>query len=465
MVVSPENTIFLSRIFHPLFILPRYSIAVRGKLVFSVTNINKQDEMLKQNLFFSKVLKILAAAGVILMLISGAGLWAFHKYPSIAAYGSDRLRQIVGDQAVAAMETVLYQAQDDINKIEYRLGLLHPSNPLSSQGIIVQQNSIPNTGMPAKPASSPLKQSHAKGAAPVVLASNAAKPFVKSPASSSPTTWDLPKILPNGIQPGEGVWQPYIQTASGQVIAYQTFVQPDPTRPYVTVAVVAFDLHAVRLHYVIGFEEPYSSKQLPKQTGAIPSADMTPNGLVAAFNGGFKYRHGQFGSMSGGFTSAPIQVGLGSVAIYADGTVKIGQWGKDITNSPDLVAVRQNGPLLIQDGQISPLVDTAKYWGYTLSGDTVTWRSGIALSPEGRTLYYFAGPSLSAPTLAATMLAVHPQSAMQLDINNYWVHFVAIQSANNKLDSLPLFPKVMVDGKNRFLQPYARDFFYVTANK
>jgi hypothetical protein len=229
------------------------------------------------------------------------------------------------------------------------------------------------------------------------------------------------------------------------------------------VGIVAFDLKAVHLHYVIGFEEPYASKTLSKQIGSINYQDLKPNVLIAAFNGGFKFRHGNFGSMANGFISAPLRDGLSAIAIYKDGSVRIGEWGSDIRNSTDLIAVRQNGPLLIQNGNITQQVDSPKYWGYTLSGDTVTWRSGLAISQDGRALFYFAGPSISAPILASAMMAVHPQSAMQLDINNYWVHFVTIHMVDGQLDSVPLFPKDMSDGKNRYLYPYSRDFFYVTS--
>jgi hypothetical protein len=51
-------------------------------------------------------------------------------------------------------------------------------------------------------------------------------------------------------------------------------------------------------------------------------------------------------------------------------------------------------------------------------------------------------------------------NAIQLDINNFWVHFDAVDST---LHATPL-----VDGMNnsvgRYLAQYPRDFFYVTAD-
>ncbi len=78
-------------------------------------------------------------------------------------------------------------------------------------------------------------------------------------------------------------------------------------------------------------------------------------------------------------------------------------------------------------------------------------------------MYYFVGPSLITRTLADAMMAVHPQTAMQLDINNYWVHFIVIKEINNQLQGVPLFPKDMAEHKDRYLYAYPRDFFYVTS--
>ena len=46
--------------------------------------------------------------------------------------------------------------------------------------------------------------------------------------------------------------------SSGQVVAYRTLLQPDPTRSYALAAVVAFNLKAVHLHYEVGFSDPYA---------------------------------------------------------------------------------------------------------------------------------------------------------------------------------------------------------------
>jgi hypothetical protein len=277
-----------------------------------------------------------------------------------------------------------------------------------------------------------------------------------------------PVISTLGTLKGEGVWTPYIHRYSGEPIAYRTFIQPDKDRPYSIVAIVAFDLKRTRLHYVLGTEEP-SIPNGPRGTGRVANQYRAPGVLVSAFNGGFKATHGHFGAMADGVVALPPRDELAVVALYDDGTVRVGEWGRDIvTQTKNMVAWRQNGPLVIRDGQIMPRVYTnlVADWGGTLDGSVVTWRSAIGLCADNRTLYYVAGPNLSMPALAKAMLAVGIYEGMLLDINPYWVHFTAIHGDGEKLVADPLFPAEMKQHADRFLtNGYSRDFFYITTDR
>jgi hypothetical protein len=165
--------------------------------------------------------------------------------------------------------------------------------------------------------------------------------------------WRLPRLPAWGTLAAAGQWTAYLRDSADQVIAERAFLQPDPDRPYAVAAIVAFDLHATRLHVVLGTDEPRSPVVI-RRTGSIPAADRKPGVLMAAFNGGFRARHGHFGVMVDGTSVLPPIDGFGTVAIYRDGQVRLGAWGTDITATPDLLAWRQNGPLVIQRGQISP---------------------------------------------------------------------------------------------------------------
>ena len=285
-----------------------------------------------------------------------------------------------------------------------------------------------------------------------------------TPASGRSPAWQLPPLTPFGKLGGEGQWSPYMQAADRQtMVAYRTFLQPDPQRPYAIPQLVAFDLHATRLHFVLGTVEPESASPQPSRTGAIPAADLRPGVLLATFNGGFRARHGHYGAMADGLIALPPINGLATVAIYANGRVQIGEWGTDITASSDLLAWRQNGEMLIHDGKINPdVAATTASWGRTIKGDTITWRSALGLSADGRSLYYAAGLQLDAATLARVMARAGAAEALELDVNNYWVHFTAIRSDGTSLVAEPLFKAMKLDA-DRYLKSFSRDFFYITA--
>ena len=370
--------------------------------------------------------------------------------PAVGAYGADFLRKIVGDRIVVVLETTLFRLEDSARNLEYTLGLAPAASPWN---IPATATPIPTaTFLPhvvEKPTRTPAPTQPKIGV--IIL-----------PTPTPAPTWMPPKVTPLGVLFGVAVWEPFIQDAQGRMVAYRTFVQPDADRPYALTGIVAFDLEHIRLHFVLGFADPYAQGITKSGTGKILAQDMIPGKLLAAFNGGFKYEHGAFGAMAEGYTSAPPRNGLGTLVIYRDGHIGMGVWGEDITASPEMVAFRQNGPLVIQNGALDKAVNDPTQWGYTVSGGTVTWRSGVAISQDGKTLYYFAGQYCDITSLSKAMQSVNPQTALQLDINNFWVHFTVFKDDNGSLAPEALFPKEMSSNLERFLNPYPRDFFYVT---
>jgi hypothetical protein len=153
------------------------------------------------------------------------------------------------------------------------------------------------------------------------------------------------------------------------------------------------------------------------------------------------------------------------VIIYADGRVELDECGAQTLASPEVLAWRQNGPLVVQGGRINPRIynNSPKDWGYTVDDVSPTLRSGLALNADGKTLYYLAGPRLTMEALALSMLSAGAANGIQLDINNYWVHFVAIRQGEDGFAPEALLPEFMTENLDRYLYPYTRDFFYITA--
>jgi hypothetical protein len=284
--------------------------------------------------------------------------------------------------------------------------------------------------------------------------------------SLTPTqeVWRPADLAPFGELAGEGAWEPYLYDAAGQVVAMRTFLQPDPERPYAIVAVVAIDLTRTQLHFVLGFNDP-GLPGGPRGDGLIPEPDRSGGRLLAAFNGGFRTANGGFGAMADGVEALPPIAGMATVGIYRDGSVRIGEWGQEIAADPELVAWRQDCPLVIRDGEVSERVynDSIVDWGGTISNSIVARRSGLGLDAVGETLYYFAGPSLNMPALAAAMRAAEVDAGMLLDINHFWVHFTAFYDGEaGDLLAAALLPEEMIDQVDRYLKASAVDFFYVT---
>ncbi len=410
--------------------------------------------MSKKFHFHWKSCLIVPAIFLVILVVLYLSITAF---PGFGAQGADFLRGIIGDKATSQIEMFMFSLQDSVHQVEYKLGLAKASAPW-------QVASITPPDLPlATPSATPIPPT----STPTPLATTPTLAVTPSPLpptlTPTPTPWVLEPIPALGTLEGEGIWSAYIQDGNGQALAYRTFLQPDPKRPYTLVAIVAFDLARTRLGFVLGTHEPSLKGTATSRSGTIPAADFMPGVLLATFNGGFKGEHGAYGAMSNGVEALPPQKGLATVALYADGQIKIGEWDKDILPSDNLVFFRQNCRLIIQDGKINPLVyvDSAAYWGANLNGATVTWRSGLAISPDGKTLYYIAGPSMTASVLANVMMTIGVQAGMQLDINNYWVHFVAVRDTGGKMVADPLFPVDMRADVDRYLKPYARDFFYI----
>jgi hypothetical protein len=375
-----------------------------------------------------------AILGAILALLAlgglASGLWLFsnpQKLPDLV----DAARAIFGPGAVAQVESWAFQAQDSLRQARYQA-----------------------TG----------SASHTQWAAPPAAPPN----LHASPAG--PSTHSSPTPLANlgaSVAPGDAaalIWSPFVYAADGQPVLERALIAPDPTRPYVETALVRMDLHAAQLHLVAGTQEPLSDVRTSRP-GSIPTADERPGRLLAAFNGGFKAANGDFGMAINGETLLPPIAGLATLAIYRDGHVNMGVWGSDINSAPDLIAFRQNCPLLLQNGKLTDQANTddPALWGQTVKNKIATWRSGLGLSADGRFLIYAAGDGLTVPSLAQALASGGADRAMQLDINSWWTRFVTYApGAGHRLVAQKLLSDMAGDAR-QFLAPDTRDFFYLTA--
>ncbi len=404
-------------------------------------------------------------AGICLLVVLVALNWQV-----VGTKLANPLRRVLGVERVAQLETALFNVQDRFKQWQYDSGLAEPEAPAwvaadPGAGSPAETESVPLT-----PASLPVTATRAPAELPGSSDPPESAPSPTATPTQAPTPtpagWVLAVVPPFGDLPGEGLWQPYLTNPAGETVAYRTFLQPDPARPYTLVAVAAFDLSQVNLHFVLGLKEP-ACPGGPHGYGLIPVEDKVAGKLLAAFNGGFIAEHGSYGAMADGVTALAGPAGLATLAIFNDGSVRLGVWGEDFYVDGDYRAWRQNALPIIHSGEINEKVYTGTEieWGANLDGATVTMRSGVGLSADNRVLYYSAGPSLSMPALAEAMAAVGAYNAMLLDINPSHAYFCAMRVENGALVAEPLYPEVMDLWTDRYLRQWDQDFFYITTKE
>jgi hypothetical protein len=221
------------------------------------------------------------------------------------------------------------------------------------------------------------------------------------------------------------------------------------------------DPRLVRLRLITGTQQPDASQP---NSGVVPPEDR--DSLIAAFNAGFKMSESRGGWFSSGRQAIPLRTGAASLVLRDDGTADVGLWGRDVTMSPSVIAVRQNLQLLIDGGVQTALVATPAFesvWGNTVRHRTAAWRSGVGVTKEGL-LVYGAGKALTVRQLANGLLAAGAVRAMELDINSQFVDaYLYHQSPAGPVGTK--LATAMRYGPEHYLTSQARDFVEVLERK
>ena len=274
-----------------------------------------------------------------------------------------------------------------------------------------------------------------------------------------------PPIVPLASPPiaGEGQWSPAGQLVQGVPAVYETYLRPDPIHTSLVVGVAWMDTTLLSATLYSGSEIPGGGPW--KYTAPISSTDAPS--LVAAFNSGFLMADAQGGYFSEGKMVYPLVNGDASLVIYSNGDVNIGAWGSQVSMTSNVVSVRQNLQLLVDNGAPVPGLnasDTTK-WGLTLGNQIYVWRSGLGITANGA-LVYVGGPGLNITTLANLLVRAGAVRAMETDINTDWVNF----SVYNPPPGQPASPSngtsllsTMMGGPARYFTDWPRDFITMSA--
>ncbi len=282
--------------------------------------------------------------------------------------------------------------------------------------------------------------------------------------------------VPEGVTPvpNEGVWLPVGPMVGGAQAMYTTQVRPDSIHTSVLDGLAWMDPKLLKFQLFPGTEEPGGKWE---NAGQVPMDQRLE--LVAAFNAGFRNQDDRGGFYLNGQYKENLRDGAASLIFYSDGRVQVGVWGRDAQMGPDVVGVRQNLDLIIDNGGGPPnpggvpagtaapgvlapgLSDNADgAWGATFGNKILAWRSAVGVTADGALVYGY-GDGLGALSLAQLMLRAGCVRAMELDINTVWTTFNFYATTRfldpSSVEGTKLLPESFKSA-NRYLTPDARDF-------
>jgi hypothetical protein len=258
---------------------------------------------------------------------------------------------------------------------------------------------------------------------------------------------------------GEGQWR-VVEKVNGEPAILSTFLRDATYTSYVN-GIASIDQRLVRFYLRPGYEDPGDGNW--KAPSDVPTGSRS--GLLATFNGGFKISNSGGGFYLNGVHYDSLANGAASIVYYKNGTVKIGEWGRDFTMNSSIAGVRQNLKLLVDRGKISPNLnqDIETNFGATLGGGYFVWRSGLGMTSDGRIVYVY-GPALDVQDLAELLRRAGAVEGMQMDINPAWMKFDYYQADGHRSDPtpVPLLP-AQQSSPYSYYSPSTRDFTAVYA--
>jgi hypothetical protein len=280
---------------------------------------------------------------------------------------------------------------------------------------------------------------------------------------------DIPpavKTLASGpALPGEGQWR-VVEKVKNEPAILVTFLRDGGQYTSYSNGIASIDQRLVRFSLRPGTEDPGSA---PGNGGNWGVSDYIPpgqrTGVLATFNGGFKLDAAQGGFYLNGMYHGSLVNGAASIVYYKNGTVKIGEWGRDFTMNSRIEGVRQNLKLLVDHGKVTVNADLAvnTSFGATLGGGYWVWRSGIGITKDGRIIFVY-GQALDAQDLGQLLKQAGAVEGMQMDINPEWMKFDYYRADGHPSDPtpVPLLPTQQASPFS-YYTPSTRDFTAVYA--
>jgi hypothetical protein len=387
------------------------------------------------------------ALSIIVAVSAGVlGLWiAVNRVEWLGPYVADGLRSVVGVDAVASLEDFSYRIQDRVNRV-WRKG----EKPRAYW-------TVPKVQPPAAPKAVPPVPAPARALEPEI------PPFALAKVGPVHQEWSAP---------GDGEWLPMasVERPDDPVTMMKTLLHPDKSRSWAEVFVVAIDLRRVRAHLLPGTKEPAATEDAAAsmvRPGVVPPEHR--DRVLAAFNGGFKTEHGQYGMFAEGQTLVKPKPATCAIAAYDDDTMRVANWDKLSSGVAHMVFWRET-PVCMYENDVLHwrLADAglAKKWGATLDGETVIRRSAIGIDRSGNVLFVAISNHTTARVIADGMHHAGAVTVAQLDVNFSYPKFVTYEKHKSadgdiKRVAIPLADGFEFSEDEYIREPSRRDFFYL----
>lgn len=372
-------------------------------------------------------------------------LWiAVNTVPWLGPLVADGLRAVIGKEAVTKLEDIAYAVQDRFYQYT-RKG----EKPKAYW-------TIPeDVEPPVEQAAEPAVDAGDSG----LIAAPAPRPFRPRDVGPVHQSWSAP---------GDGQWVPLAvpDLPDLEPHMYKTLLHPDKNRSWAEVFVVAIDIPRVDVHLVAGTREPRAT--VPEaleveRPGLIPKPHH--DFVLAAFNGGFKTEHGQYGMRIDNITYVAPRTDVCSVVAYQDGSVQVASWERVLEREAAMKFWRQTPNCMYEDGQLHPKLQAGseKKWGATLDGETVIRRSAIGVDGEGRTLFVGISNHTTAVAIATALHHAGAKAIAQLDVNFSYPKFILFEKGTHAERQAVALADGFEFSDDEFIRkPSRRDFFYVT---
>lgn len=288
-----------------------------------------------------------------------------------------------------------------------------------------------------------------------VPATTAPTALVPTTAVASTTTLPpgpvalAPQVVP--ALDGEGQWRP-IAEVRGETVVWATSIRPLAEYGSVVATAAVFDPTTLTAGLFNGPDIPgkggwFNANKVTKQ--ALPS-------LVATFNGGFRLEHFKGGYITEGRVIRKMRKDEATLAIRKDGTMAVGAWLRELPDDGSWKSLRQNLPPVVLDGKPSIDLFPGTYWGDDFHQVTFTYRSAICRLPNGMLMYVAMG-KVDIDLLAAGLVNMGCEMAMQLDINGNWPQFVTFRGFGG-VDRKPVLLDKRMGNPARTLRGSGKDF-------